>query len=197
MKTEIELKYSLTPMSYQLLITRPELRAAPVQQHLLSMYYDSPEQWLRQHGYALRIRKIGEHYIQTLKGGGKVTGAKHEREEWQTELKSSTVDPSVIPLPEIRDKLIALQQANSLLKLFTTDFLRQTWQIRYEDCLIELAIDQGHIQAKQKVEEIFELELELLEGNVAALEKFAANLAEQLQCAIQPMSKAERAYLLL
>jgi inorganic triphosphatase YgiF len=60
--------------------------------------------------------------------------------------------------------------------------------------VIEAALDLGHVMVGKQKEEICELELELREGEPAALLELAAELAEKLALMPCDISKAERGY---
>ena len=46
----------------------------PRRQKLYSIYFDTPEQDLLQAGIALRLRRVGGTWVQTVKGGGGAQG---------------------------------------------------------------------------------------------------------------------------
>ena len=78
---EVELKLSLPSLDPSGLLTRlaklPVLaRRKPTHYRMHNVYYDTPEQFLRQQGVALRLRRVGSgtgtQWLQTLKTGGVV-----------------------------------------------------------------------------------------------------------------------------
>ena len=88
---EIELKLALPTSDVASLAKRlaqtPALsRRKATHQHLHNVYYDTPEQILRQQRVALRIRRIGSEakpqWLQTLKIGGSSDSALSQRGEW-------------------------------------------------------------------------------------------------------------------
>lgn len=196
MKKELEYKYDLCPKSYQMMRDLPFLRHTPKEQHLVSYYYDTVDLALVKAGYALRILNYEGQYIQTLKGGGKVEGALHEREEWQSIVNANHVEPEKIGLTHIRQILEKAMAKKTLAQLFVTDFIRTCWDITIDDTVIELAIDQGVIRKSDKTEDIFELEIELISGNLAVTDKFRQSIEQTVPIKAQAKSKAQRAYYL-
>jgi len=86
----------------------------------------------------------------------------------------------------------------TLKPIFTTDFVRERAEIAWgrgkAKVVIEAALDLGFVIAGARQEEICELELELREGEPAALLELAAELAEKLALMPCDISKAERGY---
>jgi inorganic triphosphatase YgiF len=82
--------------------------------------------------------------------------------------------------------------------MFTTDFVRERAEIAWgrgkAKVVIEAALDLGKVTVGKQSEEICELELELREGEPAALLELAAELAEKLALMPCDISKAERGY---
>jgi len=196
MKKELEYKYNLCANTYQLLRQLPFLAPAPKEQHLVSYYYDTADFQLMQQGYALRILDYDNQFIQTLKGGGSVEGALHEREEWESIVKSNQVQVDNIPLQSIRQILENAIANDQLLQLFITDFVRHCWEIKRKNTVIELAIDHGVICKGNKKEKIFELEIELILGELSEVDQFRREIEAVIELDIQQKSKAERAYAL-
>ncbi|MCY4125050.1 MAG: CYTH domain-containing protein, partial [Pseudomonas sp.] len=85
--------------------------------------------------------------------------------------------------------------------LFTTDFTREYAEIAWgrgkAKVVIEAALDQGFVIAGKRKEAICELELELREGEPAALLELAAELTTSVALMPCDISKAERGYRLL
>src|ERR1044071_9612979 len=56
---------------------------------LTSVYFDTDRLKLRKHGLTLRVRRIGDHYVQTIKASD---GELFERGEWETEISGDHPD---------------------------------------------------------------------------------------------------------
>lgn len=198
MAREIELKLGLTPQAARHLGQHPVLTGCVYQrQRLCNTYYDTPDLALTALRVALRFRYRGEQCLLTVKSAEVAAGGLAARHEWECPATPGVFDFSHIDIPALRAQLEA-EQAR-LVPLFTTDFVRETWQVVWQDARIEVALDRGSIRATGvdgliRQETLCELELELLQGQPADL--FA--LARQFQAgmALHPVqaSKAERGY---
>lgn len=198
MAAEIELKLSLSQQSQNSLKQHPLLRScqrqAPQQRTLYNRYFDTPERALNQHKVALRIRRQGSDYIQTLKTRGNSEGGLHQRQEWEWTLHSDHLAPQLLPA----DALPAGLDPSLLQPIFTTDFERTTWLLDYPhrsgSACIELVLDQGWVSSGELRDPIHEIELELKGGAAEALIDFARELACQIPLRICRISKAERGF---
>ncbi len=195
MAIETELKLSLAPEHLNQLKDHPFLKSLSVSpavaQKLYSVYYDTPDLQLRNHAMALRLRRIGTQWIQTLKGGGGVEAGLHRRNEWETRVASEAID---------LDALAAMGgelppgAAKRLEPVFVTDFSRDVRILRFEGAEIELGLDSGEIRAKGKTHPISELELDLKSGEPRQLFKLALALADIVPLQVEDTSTAEYGY---
>ncbi|MDO8313036.1 MAG: CHAD domain-containing protein [Sideroxyarcus sp.] len=197
MTVETELKLHITPENLVRLKRHPFLRLLSADrartQKLYSIYYDTADLDLRRHAMALRLRRMGQQWIQTLKGGGQVSAGLHQRNEWETPVLSEQLDFAALKscggeLPHgVR---------NRLQPVFVTDFSRNIRLLKYEGAEIELCMDSGEIRAGQSSCPISELELELKSGAPQQLFKLALALIDIVPLQVEHTSKAEYGYLL-
>lgn len=162
--------------------------------HLANTYYDTAGLDLRRIGAGLRIRSQNGEMEQTVKLAGSQVGGLHQRPEYNVALNVHNPDLSLFPAsiwPEGADPQ-ALQQA--LQPLFCTDFVRQRWLIELNGTEIELALDEGEVQAGERREPIFELELELVRGDASVLFELAEQLVQGGGLRLGAVSKAQRGY---
>jgi inorganic triphosphatase YgiF len=84
---EIELTLKLEPGSVGRLLRAPSLkpmRAGPKRtQRLQSVYYDTRDLRLHRHRVALRVRRVGDGFVQTLKTASSSNAPAIERGEWE------------------------------------------------------------------------------------------------------------------
>ena len=198
MPVETELKLRIAPEHLNRLKRHPLLKTLATSpattRKLYNIYYDTPDLKLHQRAMALRLRRIGKQWLQTLKGGGGVQAGLHQRNEWEVPvageaLNFDALEPSV-------GKLLPLALRKKLRPLFVTDFFRTTRMVAFEGAEIELSLDRGEIRAGQASRPISEVELELKSGESAQLFKLAQTLLDIVPLEVEHTSKAEYGYLL-
>jgi inorganic triphosphatase YgiF len=161
---------------------------------LRARYFDTPDRRLAQAGLALRVRKEGRRWVQTLKGAG---DGLWQRLEHEVPLR---VAPGTQPLadPALHDGTPAgeaLRQAlgdGELRPLYGTEVLRLQRLVRAPGCTVELAFDQGALVAGQSRWALCELEFELKSGEPAALAALAARWVARHGLTLDMRTKAER-----
>jgi indole-3-glycerol phosphate synthase len=199
MAREIELKLAVPDGALAPLAAWLDANAQPRgEAELLNIYLDTPDHALARSRAALRLRRKGGQWLQTLKTAGSSAGGLAVRNEWETPVDGEAIDLSRLP-PEARAVLEPL--AGRLAPVFRTDFRRRTWLIRAGDGDIEAALDRGTITVPASAavrEPIQELELEWLSGDAGLAAQALHALGERLR-AIAPLvpsdaSKAARGY---
>lgn len=201
MDKETEIKLRVSPAAITSLREHPLLnRRRTGEWHtgtLYNQYYDTAERDLALARVALRVRRDGEQYIQTLKSKGQSVAGLSERNEWDWPtdgpgLDLTLLDDSCWPASlATLDKLL-------LQPVFTTDFQRTkallNWEHEGQPVQVEVALDQGQVLADGRAEPICELELELRSGPVVALLELATSLSADIALIPCDISKAERGY---
>ncbi len=209
--SETELKLQLAPRHVKRFRRSAALSKSAGTVAVDNVYFDTPDRLLQRHRMALRVRKMGAGWLQTLKSAGKPSGALTHRREWETPVRAvrgqGQLDLSVLsasPLPEL---LARQKRTVELQPVFRTRASRTQWIIERPDATIEVALDIGEISAKGARttlrEPICEVELELKEeknqSGPAALIDFALELLDadgKQSPALTPIarSKGERGY---
>ena len=204
---ETELKLRLPPGAESLLRRAAVLRSAtPRTLHLDATYFDTPTRLLQANGMALRLRRAGRDWVQTLKAAATATGGLSTRPEWEAPATLRHGVPRIdlrqlreTPLPAL---LVRHRSTRKLVPIFRTRFARTSWEVRFRSSHIEVALDRGRIEAtvgrRRAVEPIAELELELKDGRAEDLLALALRLAGRGAhgLALVPLirSKAERGH---
>jgi inorganic triphosphatase YgiF len=120
-----------------------------------------------------------------------------ERNEYNWDVPKAKLDLKKLD-GECWPEQLADLDKKTIKPLFTTDFVREKAEIAWgrgkSKVVIEAALDLGNVIVGKQKEEICELELELREGEPAALLELAAELAEKLPLMPCDISKAERGY---
>ncbi|UVE17611.1 CYTH domain-containing protein [Pseudomonas sp. LS44] len=201
MNKETEIKLRASRATLAALREHPLLKkrnkAGWQQRELTNQYYDTAARDLAHAKVALRVRRDGDTYIQTLKSRGQSVAGLSERNEWEWYLDSPELDLSKLDDTCWPASLAELDK--SLIQpAFSTDFLREFAEIAWgrgkTKVVIEAALDLGKVLAGGQEEEICELELELRQGEPEALLELAAELAADLPLMPCDISKAERGY---
>jgi inorganic triphosphatase YgiF len=199
MEQEIELKLSVPPDAAVRLWRTNALaafpRSKPVTRRLYSAYYDTPARDLVKRGVALRLRREGKRWIQTLKGGGPAASGLHLRNEIDTEVAAQLVSFPALIEAGLADLVEDPDFRASLGVVFTTDFTRVSAEIETaQGERVEISLDRGEIASGERRQALCEIELELKSGRAAHLFDLAAALAAELPLRLDNVSKAERGY---
>jgi inorganic triphosphatase YgiF len=193
---EIELKFEIDPDAVarleQKLIVRPGAKTPPAAQKLVSAYYDTPDHALMKAGFTLRIREAGGRRVQTVKSESEGLSA---RGEWEIELPGPGLDLKAAARTPLGPVLKDLK--GELAPLFVTRVERTRHLIRQGKARVEAALDRGQVEAGGQTAPLCELELELKDGDPAALYVLARRLAEAAPLRLSFVTKAERGYRLL
>src|ERR1700675_4364042 len=197
-QAEIELKL-LAPQG-----TLEQLREMPViVQHarnrgafrrLETVYYDTPERLLFQHGMSLRVRRSGKKFVQTLKLLPN-RGQPLARRQWEAPVDGITPDLARLPADEVGDPVTTLTN-DALVPVFATKVRRHARQLDLPDASVEIAFDEGTIEAGARQEILSEIELELKSGNAGVLFDLGTQLLDAGPLRVGTRSKAERGYAL-
>jgi inorganic triphosphatase YgiF len=196
---EIELKLGLAPAAMSTLLRHPAVVAArrgPLRRiRVVSTYFDTPDRALARAGIALRVRRDGRRWLQTVKGPALpgAGGTLHVRREDEWPLAGPALDAARFAETPCRKALERAWRSGTLAARFTTDFVRRTLPLELADgSFALLCIDHGHIRAGRRRVPIAEIELELEAGVPAALIAFARTLAADLPVVVGLANKAER-----
>ena len=195
MLQEIELKLAISP---QISIELPQYLAKfTILDHqdlfLGNTYYDYPDHFLAKQKMGLRIRQEDQELTLTLKTNGEVVGGLHSRPEYNLPLTEKETPTNA----QLRE-LYSFEQlpSSTLQPIFSTDFNRTFWLVKFQQSKIEVAFDQGKIIAGESEQPICEIEFELKSGNVQDLFDFVETLPFERDIYFSSASKAKRGYLL-
>ncbi|HEY3797497.1 MAG TPA: CHAD domain-containing protein [Caulobacteraceae bacterium] len=183
---EIELKFALPAERLgEVAAAIPELAAA-APRALVSTYYDTAKGALRRAGFALRVRRHGKTFVQTLKDDG--DGA-FTRGEWEQALTGPTPDLKAVRATPAGK---ALPKRARLRPRFVVEVTRRSADIEEGDSRIELSLDEGLAKSGGREAHFAELELELKSGPQWGLFTLARRLAGQADVTLSFVTKAER-----
>lgn len=196
---EIELKLQVGASDLAAL-EREVCRGRVQRVRMHALYFDTPQRALAAAGLALRLRREGRRWVQTVKGQGDGQLARLEHE---VVLGASRAVPKLDPrhhagTPEGDALAAALgNEAARLALCFETDVVRIRRELRHRGARIELALDRGTIRAGASTLPLAEIEFELLHGGVDALVDVARRWAARYALWLDSRSKALRGHLLV
>lgn len=198
---EIELKFLVDETVAKRLWARArEAKLAggrPRTRTLRSIYLDTPEHALRQAGIALRLRRDGRRWVQTVKAGRQLRGPLSRAEEVECAAPGGRIDLGAIPDATLRDAILERVDGSPLQPVCETLIRRTSGEVALEDgTRAELAVDMGEIRAEGRSAPLVEVEIELVEGSPAKLFEIARLLFPGGGLRFSRLSKSARGYLL-
>jgi inorganic triphosphatase YgiF len=190
---EIELKLRLRPQDLAALRERLDALAPARQLEVDNTYFDTPDLRLAAARAALRLRRVAHgrrhQWLQTLKTDDR-DAALAVRGEWETPAPGGRLDARRLEDSPLHRLLHGA--AGPLAPVFRTVFSRRTWELLAHGAHLEVALDEGRIEAGGQSAPILELEIELRSGTAGALFDAALELGAGLSLLPFGASKAAR-----
>ncbi|MDH2919400.1 MAG: CYTH domain-containing protein [Sideroxydans sp.] len=200
MAIETELKLRIAPEHLARLrvhsFWHAHAASAPRTRQLFNQYFDTPDLALHHAAMALRLRRNGEQWLQTLKGGGAIEAGLHQRNEWEVAVAGAALDFSTHAEVDW-DSLLPQTLREKLQPVFVTDFMRSSFMLGFAGAQIEVCMDEGWIHTEARRHAICEVELELKSGSTQALFELALALLDIVPLSIEVVNKAEYGFRLL
>jgi len=212
---ETELKFQVPP-AQRAALRKAVGTAGATLVRLQAVYADTADQHLAAAGLALRLRKEGRVWVQTLKGRG---DGLLQRMEHEVALPPQRGMPLLDPARHdgtlagaaLRAALGAAGDHAALLPVYRTDIQRLFRRLRHAGAVVEVAYDVGHILATaldaerqagpatdpkvhQRKLAVNEIEFELKSGPAQALTELAARWATRHGLWWDVRTKSERGF---
>ena len=195
MAQEVELKLNLSKAALPALRRHPLIATAQRLGNAVTLentYYDTEDLALKAQRIALRTRRKGRVWLQTVKCAAESTAGLSSRPEWEQGFDGA-FEFSAIDDPKVRKQLERL--IDELVPVFSTRFRRETRRHTPDsDTSILIMIDVGEIVAGEHTAPLCELELELEKGDPTSLLVLANQLAQNIPVIPSDVSKAARGY---
>ncbi|WP_035691473.1 CYTH and CHAD domain-containing protein [Azospirillum halopraeferens] len=198
---ETELKLSVRPEDLAVLRAAPVPggRGRAVTRTLESVYFDTADRRLSKRRVTLRVRKQDDRYVQTVKSAPSPDSGL-TRGEWEVPVAGGVPDLSALTDPEALAQLGMVGDAD-LRPVFHATIHRTTRTVRGGDgataSTVEVAFDEGEIRLPDGTTlAVAEVELELKEGDGAALFRLAGELARAAPLRLETRTKAARGFAL-
>jgi inorganic triphosphatase YgiF len=178
-------------------------KSTAAQERLQAAYFDTAERDLARAGFALRLRREGEVWVQTLKGAAPdgMTRLEHNVPLGADTPALDVARHADHPAGQALQELLATLPEGALQALFRTDITRLTRPLRTRYGLVELALDHGALLAGEgdtlRSAAVAELEIELKSGQARAVLEVARQWAvERFGLSLELRTKALRGDLL-
>ena len=198
MAFEIELKFRI-PADRLAALRRAVATRAAQTLPMAAVYFDTGGQHLAKARVALRLRREGAQWVQTLKAQGAGT---LQRLEHNVDLPGGARPALDIARHDGTDAGALLRQVLAdakgapLVERYATEVQRTRRVLRQGAARIELALDEGHLSAGPRSLPVCEIEFELLHGAPQALLDVAARWVDRFKLVLDVRSKSERGHLL-
>jgi inorganic triphosphatase YgiF len=193
---EVELKLLASPAAIERIRADPVMaryaRNRGVVRRLDTVYYDTPDRALFRHRSSLRVRRDGTRYIQSLKLAC-TNGSPFARQQW--EARVDTPAPDLARLPAEICALGELAESD-LAPVFVTRLRRHLQRLAFDGAEVEIAFDEGTVEAGEHGQQLIEIELKLKCGDSGALYDVGMQLLDVAPLRLGTLSKAERGYAL-
>jgi len=202
--TEIEIKLQVPTAAKASLASEIKARSPENlrRQRLQAVYFDTSSRLLASEDMALRLRREGRNWVQTLKAGKGVDGISREEDNIRLPDRSAA-EPLLDIGRHLRSSagrrlqiLLQRAQGESLQRRFATDVRRQSQVQRTRRGFVELSLDEGLIQSGDRYCAIRELEIEAIKGSPLAVLEAATGYIKRYQLWIDLRSKAQRGHML-
>jgi len=193
---EIELKFQV-PEAARERVRRAVATSGAQVTPLRAVYADTDDDRLARAGLALRLRREGRRWVQTLKGRG---DGLMQRLEHEVVLPAQRGTPALDPLrhagSEAGQALDAALRGAEPKPLYRTEIRRTHRVIRAHGARIEIAFDEGRILAAAdgRSVAVCELEFELLSGPPSALLAVAERWVQRHGLWLDVRTKSERGF---
>jgi inorganic triphosphatase YgiF len=196
---EIELKFIIDETMPRQLWARAKglANGTPKARTLRSIYLDTPEHALKKAGIAMRLRRDGRRWIQTIKTGAQLHGGLSQVGEIENPAPGGRPCIEAIPDEGVREEIVQQIKGAVLQPVCETIVKRTAGELVLADgTRVELAVDVGEILAAGRSARLREAEIELIDGNVGGLFEVARLLFPDGGLRFSELSKGARGYLL-
>lgn len=162
-------------------------------QRLRAVYFDTPKHDLWKRGFILRVRAANGGYVQTVK---RPASSSIRREEWEEKITGPEPDMKRLKNTPLAGLARKPSFGASLRPVFEVNVDRTLYNVETQSGQVEAALDQGSIFANGTALGVSELELELKKGLPSVIYDLARRFVSRAPLFLNPISKAERGYLL-
>lgn len=167
----------------------------PSKRRLSTTYYDTAETSLRERGFALRVRRDGRRYIQTIKGKDEGNGGALQRREIEAPITTARPNIDAIDDPAIAD-VVRRSTLTGLKPVFRVEVERISINRSLDNANVTVDIDIGEVKSGRRRSPICEVEIESKGASVKALYDLAMQLHREIPVRVSKVTKSDIGYLL-
>lgn len=194
---EIELKFQVPAAARRAVEAAVAGRSPAAPLRLQAAYFDTADSALAAARLALRLRREGRRWVQTLKGAGPdgMTRLEHNVALADPGAALPAIDPARHAGTPAGERLLALlsqRPGDALEARYRTEIRRRSRVLRTRGGSVELAFDVGRIEAGARQLPVCELEIELARGEPSVLIEVARRWVARHGLWLDLRSKAER-----
>jgi inorganic triphosphatase YgiF len=155
------------------------LGVASDSQRYLANYYDTRDRVLEKDRCSLRARLEGKKYRAAFKLPGKIVDGLSQRQEYECEISGWFNKPGMLPDGELKSLVLNhVEEGEKLFTMVSVDMQRRILELELNGTKIELVTDDGVVNANDRQVRLFEIELELLDGDINDI-KYLGDILEQ------------------
>ena len=151
-------------------------RNGSVARRLDAVYYDTPDRILNSHGLSLRVRRSDSGYVQTLKRGP-VQGRPLRAANGRARSAAARPTSRCCRCPRLAPHWTSSRETHSIRFLRRRSFAEPSVLICL-GAIVEVAFDEGFLEAGERREPLTEIELEVKAGDARVLYDLGIELIE-------------------
>ncbi len=165
-----------------------ERRIEPVK--FIARYHDTLNRDFTRLHFSLRSRMEGSVMRATFKEKGSIVDGFSQHHELEAVIDNWLETPGMLPEGPLRTRVLQIVDANDPLEtIVNVEMSRTVLELKISDTEIECAADRGHIVANNKSVPLFELELELKQGELTPMRQLTEKLKEHYSLAWSSQTK--------
>ena len=162
---------------------------------LRAIYHDTADLALKRAGIALRTRKEGRYWVQTIKCNAKMHAGLSRVDEYHVRLRNEQLDLERIEDMQVRQLLEKACGGMPLTPVFETIIRRQYVQVAGPTGgVVEVSLDAGEVVVGGLIAPITEVEMELVQGPLEDLFQLAGGFMADIPFSFSSSNKASVGY---
>ena len=156
----------------------------------VGFYYDTESCALADNLCSLRARMEGDRWRAAVKFGGSIENGLSRRHELEADISGQLDNAGQLPPGVLKDKVLEIiPEGAPLFVRVTVDMARSIRNLAFEGSAIELVADKGVIKGKSRQVALYEVELELIRGDVAKVVRLGEMLTRRYALVPSTMTK--------